>query len=189
MSEYVLTAKSPLSSADVGFDGVTFSEISDRAIVSVATPSGGEETLANALNSSYGTDMPAVGQTANSTTNNAQLLGLQSDQIFLVFDCTEPNAVKQVAEKLGNSGYLTDQSDSWVMIAVFGPKVLTVLERICPLDLHEKAFPVGGVARTVMEHLGTIIVRESQDTFLLLAPRSSAASFFETLTTAANNVL
>lgn len=79
--------------------------------------------------------------------------------------------------------YLNDQSDSWVMLRVAGAGVRRALERLCPLDLHPDAFAPGAVARTVMEHLAVIVLHEAEDTFVLLSPRSSAASFLHEIET------
>ena len=51
------------------------------------------------------------------------------------------------------------------------------LERICPLDLHPDAFGVDHAARTVMEHLGVLIIRTGEEAYLLLSASSSAGSF------------
>ena len=189
MPESILIAKSPLGDVRLDFDGVTIAEITDRAIVSVATPHDGEDALSKAVASAYHTDIPAVGQSTVSDVDNARFLGMQRDQFFLLFDDSGPRAVEAVAKKLGDSGYLTDQSDSWAMIRVSGPKCRTALERICPIDLHPSTFAEGIVARTVMEHLGTIIVREGQDSFLLMSPWSSAASFLHAVQASVENVI
>ena len=73
--------------------------------------------------------------------------------------------------------YSSDQSDAWCLLRIDGPASRRALERVCPLDLHPDAFPVGAVARSVVEHLGAIVLREGENAFLLLSPRSSARSF------------
>jgi sarcosine oxidase subunit gamma len=188
VSDLVLTAISPLAGVDLEFDGVTITEITGRAIVAISPPAGGDQAMAEGLAASYQISLPAVGETTASPNGAFRLLGLQTDQFFLLFECDQPNAVEQVAEKLGNNAYLTDQSDSWAMIAVSGSKIMAVMERICPIDLDGKNFPAGRVARTVMEHLSVIVLRERPDRFALLSPRSSAASFLHMLETTARNV-
>ena len=49
--------------------------------------------------------------------------------------------------------------------------------RICPIDLHADAFGPDHATRTVMEHIGAMILRTGEDAFLLLSARSSAQSF------------
>ena len=56
------------------------------------------------------------------------------------------------------------------------------------LDLAPGSFPEGASTRTVMEHLGTLIVRDGPDSFLLAAARSSAKSFLHAVETSAQNV-
>jgi sarcosine oxidase subunit gamma len=75
------------------------------------------------------------------------------------------------------------------MLRVSGPKSRIALERICPLDLHPSTFPQGRVARTLMEHLGVIILHEGPDTYLLLSARSSAGSFLHAVETSVRNVV
>ena len=69
-----------------------------------------------------------------------------------------------------------------------GTGVRVALERICPLDLDDQAFPEGRVARTAMEHLSVIILRDGPDSFLLMSPRSSARSFRHAVELSVENV-
>lgn len=84
--------------------------------------------------------------------------------------------------------FLNDQSDSWMMLRMSGTRCRQALERICPLDLHPDMFELDDVARTVMEHLSVVILRESEDGFLLLSPRSSARSFVHEIEVSVTNV-
>lgn len=189
MSEPPLTARSTLNGARHEFDGVTIAEVADRAIVSIATPHGGSEALSRAVNAAYRIDCPGVGQSTLSKVGNTRFLCLQQDQIFALFDHPGPGAIQVIAEHLGGNAYLTDQSDSWVVLSVSGPNCRAALERICPIDLHPAAFADGSVARTVMEHIGAIIVREGPEGFLLISARSSAGSFLHAAETSARNVI
>ena len=60
-----------------------------------------------------------------------------------------------------------------------GTASLAALELICPVDLDPVAFPEDRVARTVLEHMGAIILREGADSFLLLSAASSAGAFLD----------
>ena len=82
---------------------------------------------------------------------------------------------------------MTDQSDAWVILALTGPLIYQTLERICPIDCSSSAMPIGTTARTVIDHIGTIIVRRPDDDngdpcFWLMSARSSAASFLRAIT-------
>ena len=83
---------------------------------------------------------------------------------------------------------MTLQSDNWVGVRISGTRSRDALERICPLDLHPDVFGIDQVARTVMEHLGVIILREDKDSFLMLSASSSAKSFLHAIETSIHNV-
>lgn len=188
MSDFILTPQSPLEGLHLEIGAVTISEVTDRAIVSIAVPADGRNKLVKAVTASYKAKLPEVGQSTPAKVANAVFLGLQQDQFFLLFDHADENPIEQVTAKLGESGYLTDQSDGWVIIRLSGPDTRKALARICPIDLRPDNFRMGHVARTVMEHLGVIILREDDDAFLLMSARSSAGSFLHALETSAQNV-
>lgn len=175
MADFTLTSAPPLAGYDQRFGDIRLSAPADQAIVSIALPLGGEKAALRAIADAYGTDLPAIGKTA--ATPGGTLLRLAPDQAFVLFQRATPDAVDHVAGKLGETVYLTDQSDVWCALSIEGAGVRDVLARICPLDLHPDVFAIGDVARTVMEHLGAIILRTGAEAFLLLSASSSAQSF------------
>lgn len=188
MPDITLKAKLPLGGYDREFTGISLTELGGRALVSVATPLDGRDALAKAVSDAYGAELPEAGSSTVSSDGQVRLLGLQRDQMFLMYVSDGDLADKDVAENLGDAGYYTDQSDSWVVMRVAGPDCRNALERICMLDIHPDRFAVGAVARTTMEHLGVIILRDEEDAFVLLSPRSSAKSFLHALVTSVDNV-
>lgn len=188
MPDYSMTPVQPLGGFDREFDGVRLAELSGCALVSVATPLGGDKALEKVLSSAYKVKRPDVGSSTVSKLDNSRFLGLQQDQMFVLFDHDDTGAAAIVAGRLGDAGYYTDQSDSWAMLTISGPKSRSALERICPIDLDRQAFPEGAVTRTVMEHLGTIIVCEGEDSFVLMSARSSAKSFLHAVETSIQNI-
>ncbi len=189
MPNYTLTARTPLDGFSHDFNGVSVTEVNGRSIVSIATSLGGGEALSKALAKTYKLKIPEPGKSTVSSLDNAVLLGMAQDQTFLVFDDhTEDKPVDVVSKHLKDTAYFTDQSDSYVMLRVSGENSRSVLERICPIDLHPSVFPEGSVSRTIMEHLGTVIVHEKANTFLLMSARSSAKSFLEAVEVSALNI-
>jgi len=188
VSDFTMVATPPLDGYAKDFDGVSLAEITNRAIISIATPAGGEAHLAKAVKSAFGTTLPNIGGSQSSTFSNGQFLGLQQGQTFFVFEHDAPNALEIVAEQLKDVAYLSDQTDSFVMLTISGKNARLALERICLIDLHPDAFSIGRVARTSMEHLSVIIQRTAEDAFLLMSPRSSAQSFLHVLETSIYNV-
>jgi len=189
MHDFVLRSRSAFGGYSRDFEVVTLSELADHALVSIATPLGGEEVLAAAVRKFYGVNLPVVGRSTASAIDESRFLGLQPGQSFLMFIYDGDRAVDIVSDNLGNAGYYTDQSDSWALLALKGERCHQSLERICPLDLHETVFPVGSVARTTMEHLGVIIFREDTNSYILMSPASSAQSFLEAVETSVLHVL
>ena len=178
MADFALTARSPLDGYERSFGTVTLAEVTGLSLVSAAVPQGGDDAFAAALAAGLGTARPATGDSTPGDRYGARLLGMQPDQLFILFEAPDPDRpALTVAEALGPAAYVTDQSDSWAMLRIAGAGVRAALERICMLDLDDAAFPEGRVARTVMEHLAVIILRDGPDSFLLMSPRSSARSF------------
>ncbi len=189
MSDCKLETKSPLDGLRLKLAGATISEIVGRSMVSLAVPLGREQAAATAVRKAYGVGLPKPGTTAGSKIDNAMLVWMSADQFFVLFDGGGPNPVAHVQGLLGAAGYLTDQSDGWVLLELKGPMARTALERICPIDLDPGAFPKGRVARTAMEHIGAVVIHTNDDGFLLLSPRSSARSFAHAVETSARNVI
>ena len=54
---------------------------------------------------------------------------------------------------------VTDQGDGYALLRLAGPKVRAMLAKLVPLDLHDRAFPVGAVAGTVAAHMGALLWR------------------------------
>ncbi len=188
MAEFALTACTPLGGYAETFGGVSLAEEAGLALVSAAVPLGGDDAFAAALASGLGAARPATGASAPGERYGARLLGMQPDQLFILFEAPDPDrAAETVAEALGPAAYVTDQSDSWATLRIWGTGARAALERICMLDLDDAAFPEGRVARTVMEHLAVIVLRDGPNSFLLMSPRSSARSFLHAVEVSIGN--
>ena len=178
MCEVVLTSRSPLDGYDRTIGAIALAEVTGLSLVSAAVPRGGDEAFSAALAKGFGAERPSTGDSASGSQHEMRILGMQRDQVFLLFESPDQDRpAETVVGALGPTAYFSDQSDGWVMLRISGSCVRTALERICPLDLGEQAFGEGRVARTVMEHLTVIILRDGMDSFLLMSPRSSARSF------------
>ncbi len=188
MSDLSLTPEPPLGGFQASFADTTLAEAANLAVVSIAVPAGGDAAFASALTAAYGTSRPEPGGSTHSSDGKTRFIWMARDQIFALFEDGGDDAAAGVIGKLKNTAYGTLQSDSWAALRLTGSKARVALERICPLDLHPMAFPQGRVARTVMEHLGTIILREGEDSFLLLSASSSAGSFLHAVKTSIENV-
>ena len=189
MADFTLKAVSPLGGYNENFDGVSLREATDLAIVSIALPLGGEAAAQKAIQSAFGIAAPQIGVSATTDKQAARLVRLGQDQLFALFTRAEPGAEDHIASLLSGAVYTTDQTDVWAGLEISGTRARDVLERICPLDLHPNAFAINGAARTSMEHLGTIVIRTAEETFLLLSASSSAGSFLHAVETSIANVV
>ncbi len=189
MAELTLHAQTPLRGYNNRFGDTLLSELCKTAIYSIGLALDSEPAL-NSINNSLGTTWPNTGSSTTSADGAYRLLGLQADQVFVLMSSPSvDNGQSNKLPDLGNSAYVTDQSDSWAGLFIDGDSAVQALERICPIDLHPSTFGVGRVTRTSMEHLTVIIVREADNRFLLLSPTSSAHSFLHALETSLRNVI
>lgn len=189
MLNYRLKSISPLAGYSQDYDGVKLSEVSDLAVVSIAIPLGGKMSAIEAVKEAYGVTLSEVGKSVVSNDTKTRLIRLARDQIFAVFVRHTPDAEKNVSKKLKSKVYTTDQTDGWIALEISGSNARAALERICPIDLQPTQFEVNDVARTSMEHLGTLIVRTDSETYLVLSASSSANSFLQAVETSIWNVM
>lgn len=168
---------------DIGANRIR--ERDDLAIVSVATPQGGRDTLAAALEAAFGLEMP--GPMASTATGEMRAIATTPDQMLLVFPHATPDASPFVQGKLAGAGYTTDQTDAWVILDIAGPETLAALERLCPLDIA--GLGIGDAARTGMEHMGAVILRLGEAEFRLMSASSSAGSFLHAVEVSYRNVV
>ncbi len=187
MAEFTLEAAPVLGGVDMPVGENRITERSDLALVSIATPLGGDEALAAALQKGWSLAVPEP--TLSSVSGDTRAIRIAADQLMLVFTHDGPDANALVQGKLDGAGYTTDQTDVWVTLEVSGPDTLAALERLCPLDLHLDRFPVDATGRTIMEHMGALIVRLDTDRFLLMSASSSAGSFLHAVETSYRYVI
>ena len=187
MPDQTLRAVSALDGFSQTISATQIREITPITIVSIATPMGGYEKLNALLEKATGLPLPAIGKVIRHNDMHA-VLGLQSDQCFMVGFSEQLDPANTLKSALGGAGYLSDQSDSWVVLEIEGPLSRYALERICPLDLAAGVFTEDHVARTSMEHLSVIIEHPSALCFRLYSPRSSAKSLLHAITLSLINV-
>lgn len=188
MSDQELAPLTALDGYTRDFNGTVLREVTDLAIVSIAIPLDGKPALAKAVKSAYGCALPKPAMSSLTKDGTTRLVSSQADQALVLFDHPSADGGVVVSKKLGDAGYYTDQSDNWTALSLSGPQTRTALERICPIDLDPKAFPVNASARTHMEHLGVLIICIATDAFLLLSARSSAKSFLHAVEVSVKNV-
>lgn len=186
MADLTLTPSPPLDGYDRDFGHLRLRAPPGLALVALAFPTGGEDAARAAITKNCDADLPAPGR-YTAAPDGTRLIWMAPDLIFAAFEDAAPDAADRMAQRLGEAVRVTDQSDGWVALSAEGAGVCRALERICPLDLHPEAFPPDAAQRTVMEHLGVLILCTGADAFLLLSASSSAESFRHALEVSAAN--
>ena len=191
MAEFTLKAEPFLGGYERDFGTIVLKEIHNLAIVSIAFANGNEDQAQTVIETIFDMKVPDVGNSSKSDDAAIRLLRLGIDQVFIVMgEQKDAHAAhKDIASKLNGTAYSTDQSDAWVCLEISGARSEVALERICPIDLHASVFKTGQIARTSMEHLGTIIMRTSEDSFTMMSASSSAHSFVHAIETSVINAV
>jgi heterotetrameric sarcosine oxidase gamma subunit len=192
-----LTAQSPLGGYEMITDGTSLIEVTGLSMVSVAPLAGSQAAFQTAMAKLFktgktGSPKPSATMALDRPDKpRCILMPSAQNQWFLCFDDDGTNPIDAAKALLGkslsNQIAMTDQSDSWVILALSGLHSRQTLARICPIDCSASAMPIGTTARTSMEHLGAIITRrpdegDHQPCFWLLSARSSATSFLHAIT-------
>ena len=189
VSDYELLPESPLGGVEIELDGFNISEITDKSLVMVALPREKFKDVESSIDKSCGLKLPEMECSTESKDSSITLWRLQKNQVLAYFTYEGNDAESHLSSRLSAPAYYTDQSDTWAMIRVSGNRSREVLERICPIDLSPEVFSVGSVSRTVMEHIGTIIFRDGDDSYVLLTMRSFGRSMLHAIEVSAENVL
>lgn len=103
-------------------------------------------------------------------------LGPDEWQIHCPEDAQQ-DLVKRLRSALaGRHSAVVDVSDYYVVMRLSGPKVLEVLAKGTPLDLHPRAFPTGSCAQTRFGH-ATVLLHKTADDVVDLQVRWSFAEY------------
>lgn len=181
MGEFALTRRFALGGMRKDFGATRLVEVTTAGITTLSIPNGQESEVARALSGRLGCVMPEVGASSLLEKAGHYVLRTGIDRLMILRTEDLEPVTKEAKRDLAEFGYRVDQSDYWVVIELAGPSAERSLERTCRLDLHPASFEVGGVARTMLEGISTIIIRLEAERFILMAPRSFGRSLAETL--------
>ncbi|MEY4696840.1 MAG: hypothetical protein RIT14_1268 [Pseudomonadota bacterium] len=162
---------------------VTLTEVVDTALASLATRMGRGADVATAAQGA-GLPLPGPGQAAFGTPWSAFWLGPDQWMVEAPFASHE-DITAHLRPIFGTAASLTEQTDAWARFDVTGADLPALFERLCAFDLRAAA--PGAATRMVIEHLGCYVVLRAQGHVTVLGPRSSAASLWHALETAAHS--
>lgn len=152
--------------------------ISDLSVVLAWSVRGdaGSNAFAATVQQLLALALPAQPNTS-TRMDDAALLWLGPASWLYVAEADSPRISFDVARRSLNAigGALFDVSSSYVGWRVEGAAASRVLNRGCPLDLCEDAFPAGHCAQSTYGHMTVLVHRpDASAAFIVLASRSYA---------------
>ena len=179
VANITLTPRPVLGGYAHDFGHVALREMTELSIVSMAVPLDGDEDFAKALKAAYKLVPPSP--TVSVAKGNFRVVQSAADQYLMFWDYDQPDANPVVNKALKGTAYTTDQTGNWVVMELSGPRAMMVLERLCQLDIHPDVFAEHHSARTVMEHMGVLLIRSGPQTYMMASASSSAKSFLHAI--------
>lgn len=152
--------------------GVTVVELAHRGKLLLRLDAAAQ-ALAGAL---LGLELPAQPLTS-ARAGELACLWLGPDEWLLLLPAADLGATAERLERGldGTHRAVVDVSHRLVGLRLGGPAVRELLAAGCPLDLHERAFPPGAVARSLLGKVGITLQRLADGrTFELHVDRSYA---------------
>ncbi len=185
MTKFTLHETPAFGGVNIDADGASLTEVTGMAIMSVTIRTDGARGFKTAFKKMFGAVYPSARESLMA--GKTMIVPSAIDQVFII-EKTDPKKLEEkLINGLGTHATITDQTDGWGILTLAGPKAITTMERVSQVDMDLSVFPVGAVARTVLEHVGAIVMREKatrgeDHRFMLLSQRSSAASFLHSIT-------
>jgi len=163
---------------------VTLTEVTDKALASVAARSGREEETASILSEVLGDAPPAPARLAGGTPG-AFWMGPDQWMVEAPLD-THEDLAAQLVDRSGGAMSVTEQTDAWCRFDLTGDGLADVMERLCAADV--RAFTGGEAVRTAIDHLGCFVLCRTPGHVSILGPRSAAGSLHHAVMTATRSV-
>jgi sarcosine oxidase, subunit gamma len=169
------------------FDGLTMSENSDVALASLAGRRCQADNLDRACKDLFGAALPGPGSSSTGQTYTVIWTGPEQWFVEAPF-ATHENIAGILKDALQDAASVTEQTDGWARFDVAGPRACDVLERLCALNV--RGMQKGHASRTLIEHLGCLVICRKQSLeFSVLGPRSTARALHHAIVTAAKSAI
>lgn len=176
-----MTALGAREAAVVTVGPVTITERVDVALASVAARRGRDLTAP-----AKGAGVPLPGPARHEGSAPYSTFWVAPEMWFVEAPfATHELIADQLKAAFGEAASVTEQTDAWVVLDLAAPDLAPLLERLCNVDFPSVAD--GFATRTVIEHLGCYLIRQSAGAARLYGPRSSAQSLLHALEGAARS--
>ena len=160
---------------------MVFRDRRDLSLVTVSVRPAKQAAARKALEAA-GFGLPAVGTAAQATSpqaDDAWVIWSALDRWTVLAPRGPGDLYKTLAEAVGDTAALVDQSSGLSAIGIGGPRVDALLAKGTPIDLH--ALTPGRTAATGIDHQPVTLWRTEADRVLLLVGRSFAQDTLEFL--------
>lgn len=162
-----LIAKAAIEAETLQIAGLELA-LDDPGPLTLVAPFPGQDQAVAAALESLGLHFPAPGEI--SARNDVRLVWSGRGQAMLM-GAAAPDGLQGAAA-------VADQTDGWATFTLTGPRASDVLSRLVGLDLRPASFPSGHSARSALNHMPLLLIREEApdgtDRFLILTFRSMA---------------
>ncbi|WP_424943884.1 sarcosine oxidase subunit gamma [Aliiroseovarius crassostreae] len=160
---------------------ITFTEVVDQALASVAAREG----QLDALRKVFPLTLPDVGTSVTQGDFAAFWTG--PDQWMIAADHDQHELLAgELKHMVGNTASVVEQTDGWCRFDVSGAALCDLFERLSNAPV--RMMQPGDVIRGTVEHLGAFLWRLDDTRMAVMGPRSSAASLHHALVTAARSI-
>ncbi|WP_332683345.1 sarcosine oxidase subunit gamma [Bosea sp. (in: a-proteobacteria)] len=127
-------------------------------LVQVTARKGRQAELTAAAEKLLSLTLPESGRAAASAGKTA--LWLQPGSWLVMAPAEERSVLSAtLAQPLSGIAAVVDQSHGRCVLEVSGTQARAVLAKLCRLDLHERAFPAGASAVTLVGHVSCLVYR------------------------------
>ena len=158
---------------------VSIAERADLGLATLQARKGQDAALRELIQQQHGMSLPQTPVVA--CTDAIAFIGIGPQHWMAVADGRSHHLAPSLKAALGSLASIVDQSGGYVVFRVGGSAIRDVLAKGFPIDLHERAFPPGAAAATVVAHIGAIIWRnddhDGQPCFDIAVFRSLSRSF------------
>ena len=159
---------------------VTLTEVTDRALASVAARLARENETVAILTDLLGMAPPASARLAGE---RLAAFWTGPDQWMIEAPlATHEDLAAQLGARSGGAMSVTEQTDAWCRFDLTGEGFPDVFERLCVADT--RTFAGGEARRTAIDHLGCFLLCRAPGHVSVLGPRSAAGSLHHALLTA-----
>jgi sarcosine oxidase, subunit gamma len=164
---------------------VVITERFDVALASVAVRRGRDKDLAKRAKAA-GLPLPGAAKFEAGKLYSAFWMTPETWMVEAPF-ATHEDIAAHLRAALVDAASITEQTDAWVRFDVSAIDLAPLIERLSNIDFAAR--DIGYATRTVIEHLGTYLIKRGDNSMTLYGPRASAQSLLDALEAAANSVL